>query len=52
VKAIVDIRQVERRIQGFAGRYELQVRSKVKVSELSLGEQQVVEILELLLSGA
>ena len=52
VKAIVDIRQVERRIQDFAGRYELQVRSNVKVSELSLGEQQKVEILKLLLSGA
>ena len=52
VKAIVDIGQVERRIQEMAGRYQLQVRSNVKVSELALGELQKVEILKLLLSGA
>ena len=52
VKAIVDIGQVERRIQELAGRYQLQVRPGVKVAELSLGEQQKVEILKLLLSGA
>jgi ABC-type uncharacterized transport system ATPase subunit len=51
-KAIVDMGQMERRIQDFAKRYQLQVRSNVKVSELSLGEQQKVEILKLLLSGA
>jgi ABC-type uncharacterized transport system ATPase subunit len=52
VKAIIDIGQVERRIQEMAGRYRLQVRFNVKVSELSLGELQKVEILKLLLSKA
>ncbi len=52
LKAVIDFRQVDRRIQELASRYNLQVRSQVKVSELSIGEQQKVEILKLLLSGA
>ena len=47
---VLDLAQVDRRIQELAARYNLQVRSQVKVSELSLGEQQKVEILKLLLS--
>lgn len=52
LKAVIDFRQVDRRIQELAVRYNLQVRSQVKVAELSIGEQQKVEILKLLLSGA
>jgi len=52
LRAVVDLGEVERRIQELAGRYGLQVRTGVKVSELSLGEMQKVEILKLLLSGA
>jgi ABC-type uncharacterized transport system ATPase subunit len=52
LKIVVDIRQVDKRIQEFAVRYNLQVRSHLKVSDLSIGEQQKVEILKLLLSGA
>jgi simple sugar transport system ATP-binding protein len=52
LKIVIDIRQVDRCIQELAGRYNLQVRSQLKVSELSIGEQQKVEILKLLLSGA
>ena len=52
VKAVVDTSSVQRRIQDVAGRYHLDVRSNVKVSELALGELQKVEILKLLLSGA
>lgn len=52
LKTVIDIRLVDARIQELAGRYNLQVRSQIKVSELSIGEQQKVEILKLLLSGA
>jgi general nucleoside transport system ATP-binding protein len=52
LKLVIDIRQVDQRIQELAVRYNLQVRSQAKVSELSIGEQQKVEILKLLLSGA
>jgi ABC-type uncharacterized transport system ATPase subunit len=52
VGPVIDFRQVDRRIQELASRYDLRVRSHVKVSELSIGEQQKVEILKLLLSGA
>jgi len=52
LKMVIDIDQVDRRIQELASRYNLQVRSQIKVSELSIGEQQKVEILKLLLSGA
>ncbi len=52
LKMVIDNRQVERRIQELADRYNLQVRSNIKVAELSIGEQQKVEILKLLLSGA
>jgi simple sugar transport system ATP-binding protein len=40
LKMVVDIRQVDQRIQELAVRYNLQVRSQIKVSELSIGEQQ------------
>ncbi len=52
LKAVIDFRQVDRRIQEIANRYNLQVRSQARVSELSIGEQQKIEILKLLLSGA
>ena len=52
LNAVIDFRQVDRRTQELAKRYNLQIRSQVKVSELSIGEQQKVEILKLLLSGA
>ncbi len=52
VKAVVNLGQVERRIQEIATRYGLLVRADVKVAELALGELQKVEILKLLLSGA
>lgn len=52
LKMVIDIRQVDQRIQEIAARYNLHVRSQIKVSELSIGEQQKVEILKLLLSGA
>jgi ABC-type uncharacterized transport system ATPase subunit len=52
LKAVIDIRQVDKRIRDLGNRYNLQVRPQVKVSELSIGEQQKVEILKLLLSAA
>lgn len=52
LKVVIDIRRVDERIQDLALRYNLQVRSHIRVSELSIGEQQKVEILKLLLSGA
>jgi ABC-type uncharacterized transport system ATPase subunit len=52
LKMVIDIHQVDKRIQELAVRYNLQVRSQIMVSELSIGEQQKVEILKLLLSGA
>jgi ABC-type uncharacterized transport system ATPase subunit len=52
LKLVLDFRQVDRRIQELAKHYNLQIRSQVKVSELSIGEQQKVEILKLLLSQA
>ena len=52
LKMVTNNRQVDHRIQELAARYNLQVRSRIKVAELSIGEQQKVEILKLLLSGA
>jgi simple sugar transport system ATP-binding protein len=52
LKMVIDMRQVDHHIQELAVRYNLQVRSQIKVAELSIGEQQKVEILKLLLSGA
>lgn len=52
LKPVLNLRQVDARIHELAERYNLQVRSQVRVSELSIGEQQKVEILKLLLSGA
>ena len=52
LKMVIDMRQVDHRIQELAVRYNLQVRSQIKVAELSIGEQQKVEILKVLLSGA
>ena len=52
LKLVIDGRQVDHRIRELAHRYHLQVRSQIKVAELSIGEQQKVEILKLLLSGA
>lgn len=52
LKIVIDNRKVGRQIQELADRYNLQVRTQIKVAELSIGEQQKVEILKLLLSGA
>jgi general nucleoside transport system ATP-binding protein len=43
---------VERRIRGFAERFGLGVDPSVPVRQLSVGDQQKVEILKLLLAGA
>jgi simple sugar transport system ATP-binding protein len=50
--AVLDARAIESRINEMAARYDLQVRPRALVSQLSIGEQQKVEILKLLLSDA
>jgi len=52
LKAVLDPREIERRIGEVSERYGLQVRPQAQVSQLSIGEQQKVEILKLLLSEA
>jgi len=50
--AVVDIDQINRRINDLSARYDLHVNPQAMVSQLSVGEQQKVEILKLLLSDA
>ncbi len=45
-------REIEQRITDISTRYKLQVNPRALVSQLSIGEQQKVEILKLLLSDA
>ncbi|MGA9397546.1 MAG: ABC transporter ATP-binding protein [Anaerolineaceae bacterium] len=52
LKAILSLREVENRIRDISNRYDLQVEPHKLVSQLSLGEQQKVEILKLLLSNS
>ena len=52
LKAVPNIKEVHRRINELSERYNLQVNPQAMVSQLSIGEQQKVEILKLLLSDA
>ena len=52
LKAILDLHDIENRIKEVSSRYQLDVDPRKLVSQLSLGEQQKVEILKLLLSNA
>jgi len=47
---VIDMRQVDHRIQELAVRYNLQVRSQIKVASFN-GEQQKVEILKVCCGG-
>ena len=49
---VVNSRNVEQRIQDISQRYSLKVNPKDLISQISIGEQQKVEILKLLLSNA
>lgn len=44
--------EINEKIQGLAGRYGLKIDTEKKVSELSIGEQQRVEIIKALYRGA
>jgi simple sugar transport system ATP-binding protein len=50
--AVLNIKKIDRRIQEVSERYDLRVNPHVLVSQLSIGEQQKVEILKLLLADA
>jgi len=52
LRAVLNLREIERRITALAERYQLKVNPQALVSEISIGEQQKVEILKLLLSDA
>jgi len=49
---VISLKDVGRRIQEISSRYTLAVDPGARVSELSIGEQQKVEILKLLISDA
>jgi ABC-type uncharacterized transport system ATPase subunit len=50
--AVLNIRKIDERIQEVSQRYDLRVNPRALVSQLSIGEQQKVEILKLLLAEA
>ncbi|MCJ7736551.1 MAG: ATP-binding cassette domain-containing protein, partial [Anaerolineae bacterium] len=50
--AVLKTREIEERIDEISRRYNLHVNPQAMVSQLSIGEQQKVEILKLLLSDA
>jgi len=52
LKAVLDIKEINRRVHDISARYDLQVDPQAMVSHLSIGEQQKVEILKLLLADA
>ncbi len=52
LNAIISHKKISNRILEFSKRYDLQVDPRKLVSQLSIGEQQKVEILKLLLSDA
>ena len=52
LKSVLNLRLIENQITEISERYQLDVDPRKLVSQLSLGEQQKVEILKLLLSNA
>jgi simple sugar transport system ATP-binding protein len=52
LEPILPLQQIRRRIEEVSARYSLAVPPDARVSELSIGEQQKVEILKLLMSDA
>ena len=50
--AVLNIKEINQRIREVSKRYDLQVNPHAMVSQLSIGEQQKVEILKLLLAEA
>jgi ABC-type uncharacterized transport system ATPase subunit len=50
--AVVNLREINERILEVSNRYDFQINPKAMVSQLSIGEQQKVEILKLLLANA
>jgi simple sugar transport system ATP-binding protein len=52
LKAVLNPQEIERRINEVSKQYGLEVNPRALVSQLSIGEQQKVEILKLLLSDA
>jgi ABC-type uncharacterized transport system ATPase subunit len=52
LKAVLNPQEIDRRINEISKRYELEVDPQALVSQLSIGTQQKVEILKLLLSDA
>jgi ABC-type uncharacterized transport system ATPase subunit len=52
LKAVLHPKEIDRRIEEISARYDLKVNPRALVSQLSIGEQQKVEILKLLLSNA
>ena len=52
LKAVLDPREIDQRINEISKQYGLEVDPHALVSQLSIGEQQKVEILKLLLSDA
>lgn len=49
---VIQPQLIEQRVTEIAVKYDLQVNVKLRVGELALGEQQKIEILKILLSGA
>ncbi len=52
LKAVLNLKEIERNIIEISDRYNLKVDPHTLVSQISIGEQQKVEILKLLLSDA
>src|SRR5512136_1368479 len=52
LKAVLNRQEIDRRINEVSKQYGLKVNPRALVSQLSIGEQQKVEILKLLLSAA
>jgi len=52
LKSVINITEIEERILKITDRYQLEVNPHQLVSQLSLGDQQKVEILKLLISDA
>ncbi len=52
LKEVLDMQGINRRIEEHSERYHLEVDPQATVSQLSIGEQQKVEILKLLLADA
>ncbi len=52
LRVVLDLKEIHRRINKLSQRYNLQVDPQAMVSQLSIGEQQKVEILKLLISNA